>query len=128
MKTILESTLTPPKHITEVEKRSAKDDALFTELTAVLKKYSALNRFGITLLHRHFDIAQDECLLEETDVENRKQVIQPISANVLRDEKITETSWRLGDGFVAPATFCVGRTTRKRIGLRTVFEKQGSDI
>ncbi|MBI3660564.1 hypothetical protein HY230_08850 [Candidatus Acetothermia bacterium] len=128
MKTILESTLTPPKHITEVEKRSEKDDALFVELTAVLKKYNALNRFGITLLHRHFDISQDECLLEETDVENRKQNIQPISANLLRDEKITETSWRLGDGFVAPATFCVGRTTRKRLALRAALDKQGSDV
>jgi hypothetical protein len=106
MKTMLESMLPPPKHITEVEPRSAKDDALFTELAAVLKKHNALDRFGITLLHRHFDIAPGEVLLEETDVQTRKQNIQPISADALRDEKFTETAWRLGDGFVAMACFC----------------------
>jgi hypothetical protein len=122
MKAILGSTLPPPKHITEVERRSAKDDALFSELASVLKKHGALDRFGITLLHRHFDIAQGECLLEETDVETRKQTVQPISYNDLRDEKFTETAWRLGEGFTAPISYCVGRTTRKRMALRKLLE------
>lgn len=106
MKTMLESTLPPPDHITAVKPRSPQDDVLFAELASVLKKHGALDRFGVTLLHRHFDIAHGEVLLEETDVQTRRQCIQPISAEALRGEKFTETAWRLGDGFVAMACFC----------------------
>ncbi len=112
MKTIMESTLTAPKHIADVEPRSEKDDALFAELSNVLKKHNALDRFGVTLLHRHFPIAAGEFLLETTDMWARTQTIQPVRDEDMQGEEYIETAWRLGDGFVAMSCRC---------------KKQGSD-
>lgn len=103
MKTVLESTLPPPKHIADVEARSQKDDALFAELADVLKNHKAIDRFGVCLLHRHFDIAPGEVLLEETDVHTRIQTIKPVFSV---PKHHTETAWRLGDGFVAMSCIC----------------------
>ena len=109
MKTILESTLPAPKHIAEVEPRSTNDDALFAELAGVLKKHHALDRFGITLLHRHFDIAPGELLLENTDMLSRTHSITPVSSETLVGQKYIETAWRLGDDFVAMGCVCQDR-------------------
>lgn len=111
MKTILESTLPAPEHITKVRPRSSNDDALFADLADVLKKHDALGRFGVTLLHRHFDIVPGECLLETTDMESRTQTIAPIRSEALQREDYIETSWRLGDGFVAMSCVCQDRGT-----------------
>lgn len=108
MKTILESTLPAPRNITDVEPRSEKDDALFAELAGVLKRHGALDRFGVCLLHRHFDIKPGEVLLEETDVESRTQTIRPV-ATIEGD--CVETAWRLGDGFVAMHCICANYGT-----------------
>ena len=107
MKTVLDSTLPAPQHIADIEPRSDKDDALFTELSSVLKKHNALDRFGVTLLHRHFDVRPGEVLLETTDVPTRKQTIRPISSEELAKEDYIETSWRLGDNWVGMACVCV---------------------
>jgi hypothetical protein len=106
MKTILESTLPPPSHIADVEPRSDKDDLLFSELASVLKKHGALDRFGITLLHRHFPIAPGEFLLETTDIERRFQTIEPIKDSEMRGEDFIETAWRLGDNWIAMSCRC----------------------
>ncbi len=107
MRTILESTLPAPAHIADVQQRSDEDDALFRELADVMKKHNALDRFGITLLHRHFDIQQGEVLLETTDVPSRVQTIEPVKEETLAGMPYVETSWRLGDGWVAMACVCV---------------------
>ena len=81
--------------ISEVVPRSDADDALFCELSEVLKKYGARNRFGISLLHTHFPIAADEILCELTDEAARVQTISPIKSG--RTNAI-ETQWRLDEG------------------------------
>ena len=107
MTTILDSSLPASNHIADVEGKSEKDDALFAELAAVLKRHNALDRFGVTLLHRHFDIRKGEVLLETTDVPSRVQTIEPVPEASLADVPFVETSWRLGDGWVAMACVCV---------------------
>ena len=59
------------RDITEVIPLSEKDDELIQELVAVLRKHNALDRFGLTLLHQHFDIGDDEVMVESTDIEAR---------------------------------------------------------
>jgi hypothetical protein len=107
MKTLIESTLPPPQHISDVEPRTEKDDALFAELAAVLKKHDALDRFGVNLLHRHFDLAPGEFLLETTNIPTRLQTIEPIREQDLNGEEVIETAWRLGDGWIAMGCVCV---------------------
>jgi len=60
--------------------QKSKGEEWFYELRDVLKKHNALDRFGITLLHKHFDIADDEIMLETTDVENKKFHMRPVKA------------------------------------------------
>lgn len=72
----------------------------FYELRDVLKKHNALDRFGITLLHKHFDVADDEIMLETTDVGNRTLHMQPIKTKDYFDKEtmpLVATSIRLID-------------------------------
>jgi hypothetical protein len=43
----------------------------------ILKKYKLQDRLGIAMLHKHFELADDEFLLETTDVQKRTQLIRP---------------------------------------------------
>ncbi|ACV78461.1 hypothetical protein [Nakamurella multipartita] len=79
--------------INEVRPVSAADDAVFAEIREVLERHGALQRFGVTLLHQHFDIADSEVLLETIDVENRILTSKPASRTDGRSS--IETSWRL---------------------------------
>lgn len=109
MKTILESALPPSAHISDVEPRSEKDDPLFAEIASVLRKYDALNRFGVSLLHRHFEIKPGEVLLETTDVVSRIQTIRPVDHSETAADPYVETAWRLGDDWIAMGCKCVQR-------------------
>lgn len=107
MKIVLDSNIQAPAHISEVEPRSANDNALFGELAEVLKKHNALDRFGVTLLHRHFEIKPGEVLLETTDIPSRVQTIRPVKHDEMTADPYVETSWRLGDGWIAMGCKCV---------------------
>jgi hypothetical protein len=96
--------------IDEVDARSQADDKCFAELRTVLERHNALGRFGITLLHQHFDIGDDELLVEEVDVESRTLTIVPVLRTEVMRTRVKETNWRL-DSDVAmsvctPYQFC----------------------
>ena len=79
--------------INDVQPVSAADDAVFAEIREVLERHDALQRFGVTLLHQHFDVAESEVLLETIDVENRVLISKP--ATKAGHGSSIETSWRL---------------------------------
>ncbi|MGK5053039.1 hypothetical protein [Janthinobacterium sp. RB2P8] len=58
----------PVADISAVDPLLPEDLACFRELRDVLQRYGALDRFGISLIQRQFDIADDEELMEFTDV------------------------------------------------------------
>ena len=68
----------PVADISAVDPLLPADLACFRELRDVLQRYGALDRFGISLIHRHFDIADDEELMEYTDVEERTLTVKPV--------------------------------------------------
>lgn len=109
MRELLSSELPQSPDISAVNPRSEHDAPLFAELAEVLRKHDAIDRFGVVLLHEHFDVHPGECLLETTDVETRTQTIRPVSYQELEGQDYTETSWRLGDGFVAMRCVCQDR-------------------
>jgi hypothetical protein len=74
------------------------DEALMGDLHEVLKKHSALKRFGITLLHKHFDLAPDEVLVENAHRVDRTLLVKPAKASEFEGVKSIETSWRLDSG------------------------------
>lgn len=75
----------------DVQAFSEDDQDLFDELYKVLARHGALRRFGITLLHQHFEIADDEVLLERTDRDNRRQLIEPVKISSLEGKNPIQT-------------------------------------
>jgi hypothetical protein len=96
-------------YVNKVIPLSDADAPLVRELAEVLKKHGASERFGLTLLHRHFLFSDDEMLLETTDVTNRVQTIKPVSKAVLANEKYIETAWRLDTGVAITSCVCIVR-------------------
>lgn len=67
---------------------------IFDDVREVLAKHGALQRFGLTLLHQHFHMDEDEVLVESIDKEHRTLTLQPA---LIDSTGGTETSWRLDD-------------------------------
>jgi hypothetical protein len=82
--------------IDEVAPVDEGDRAVMDEVRSVLVKHGALQRFGLTLLHSHFDLADDEILVETVDAKERKLTIRPMPVReAMAAGDPFETSWRL---------------------------------
>jgi hypothetical protein len=82
-------------HIDEVEPFDAvRDQALFDEIKQVLSKHAALHRFGVVLLHKHFDVHTGERMVEVCDVGDRSLIIQPTLEEPKDGETYVQTNWR----------------------------------
>lgn len=76
-------------HIADVKPIGDHDAACLEDIRKVLQKHDALSRFGVTLLHSHFDLQDDEMMLETTNLENREHWVRPIKKALLEQEGIT---------------------------------------
>jgi hypothetical protein len=81
--------------ITDVRPVGPADRACLTELRAVLARHAALDRFGITLLHDHFPMGDDEQLMETCDPATRTLTIRPEALDEIdhRSGSVIETMW-----------------------------------
>lgn len=97
------------KDIHDVEPMSDKDSEVLREVREVLLKHDALDRFGVTLIHKHFDLQENEQLVEFTDIDNRRLTIQPVSDS--ESLNTIETSWKFSKepSGPQPLTVCVFR-------------------
>jgi hypothetical protein len=66
------------EHIADVRPIDEDDAACLEAVRHVLAEHGALDRFGIALLHSHFDVADDEMMLETTDAELREHRVRPV--------------------------------------------------
>lgn len=82
--------------IEDVEPLNEADADCLAEVRDVLKKHGKHERFGVALLHKHFNLESDEVLLEHTDVHARVLTIKPVKAN--EAGPTVQTIWELGDG------------------------------
>jgi hypothetical protein len=81
--------------IDDVRPVDATDQVVFDEVRKVLARHGALQRFGLTLLHQHFDVGDGEVLVESIDQDHRTLTLQPLLTSSTRGG--IETSWRLDD-------------------------------
>jgi hypothetical protein len=84
--------------ISETEGFTASDAACFAEVRDVLSRYGLLDKYGMSLIHRHFDIEDDECLVEKVDADARTLSVQPMKKADLKPGSTTVTMWRLTTG------------------------------
>jgi hypothetical protein len=84
--------LPPLPNINDVDPLRPADYACMEEIREVLLRRGCLQRFGLTLLHRHFPLGDDEVLVESVDVQNRVITQVPKKAAFVRTG--IETAWR----------------------------------
>ncbi|WP_139361614.1 hypothetical protein [Spirosoma sp. 209] len=108
--------------IHDVEPLNDSDYDCLTEIRDVLKKHGRQERFGVMLLHKHFDIASDEVLVEYTDIAGRMQTIKPEKKGSTLLNTI-ETSWILGDGGPESLLSCVTYCAKNIHGNHDWFHK-----
>lgn len=84
-------------HIDDVDPLNVSDHKCMEELRVILEKHGKLSRFGITLLHRHFDLSDGEILVEYTDTTKRVQTVEIEKLSEKRSCAI-ETAWVLKEG------------------------------
>ena len=83
--------------IDEINPMDAGDEVCFQELRDVLKRHGKLNRFGVMLLHKHFDLNPGEMFVEYTNEMERTQTVRVINADDASPCGVT-TAWKLTDG------------------------------
>lgn len=72
----------------------ADDQPLFAEIRSVLAKHGALHRFGVKLLHKHFNVYEGERMVEVSDPDERAFSIRPVRDALAAGESYVETNWR----------------------------------
>jgi len=79
-------------HIADVRPIGDQDETCLKEIQDVLKKHGFLDRFGVALLHNHFDLSDEEIMMETTDLDNREHMVRPVTKAELKAEGITAQS------------------------------------
>jgi hypothetical protein len=82
--------------ISAVPPLSDGDRECFRELRDVLERHGRLGRFGINLIHKHFDVSDDEVLVETIDVASRTLTVRPMPKAGMPEA--IETQWQLASG------------------------------
>lgn len=104
---------TPLADIDDIEPIGASDADCLGELYAVLKRHGMHERFGVTLLHKHFALNDDEVMLEQTDAVNRRLELRPAKLGSAEVERSMQTSWMLTEDHGAVTnTACYIRCSR----------------
>ena len=74
------------------------DRVVLEDIRAVLEKHDALGRFGVNLIHRDLELREGEVALELTDLDLRRQVVEPRpESEVVGAGNVIATQWVFGD-------------------------------
>jgi hypothetical protein len=96
---------------------SGADAECFRDIRDVLQRHGALKRFGVFLIHRHFDIADDEEMTECTDHEGRTLTITPRKKADIDPATSTPTNWIFTESEQVAAACCeCARNTGGHLG------------
>lgn len=76
------------------------DSRCLDEIREVLERNGKEKRFGVSLLHHHFQLSDDEVLVEHCDIKKRTLVTAPLKASAISDRYFRPTVWRF-DGHQA---------------------------
>ena len=84
------------KQIEDLRPINDDDYEVLEELRQVLLRHGYQDRFGVCLLHKHFDLHPGEAALEESDEAARISTIRVVPEDVAR--VAMETAWRFSSG------------------------------
>ena len=83
-------------HIADVAPLGEQDREVLEAIRVVLEKHGALERFGINLIHRHFGLEEGEILLESTEMETRRQMVDVRPEAEIQGANVIATQWVFG--------------------------------
>lgn len=95
-KTSLAFAYNDQKDIHDVVKRQPADDRCFKEVFEVLERHGLEKRYGLTLLHKHFDLNADEIMVEHTNIAARTLTSIPMKVTDAPKKNLVEVTWQLG--------------------------------
>lgn len=101
-----------------------KDQALFDEIKSVLTKHGALHRFGVTLLHKHFDVYDGERMIETCDAETRTLTIQPVKRPLGPNETYVGTNWRFDTDSILVNQMCFADCLKSGTSHKEIHKKR----
>jgi hypothetical protein len=106
-------------HLQDLRDVAPLDDAdlaCMDELRLVLARHGRLGRFALHLVHKHFDLADDEVLVEYSDPTAREQrfCVEARDSEALRDA--IPTTWTLATGQPVVACVCAYRADQGHLG------------
>lgn len=87
--------------IGDVQALNSDDVACLEEISKVLDKHGRSSKFGIALLHKHFDLDQDEILVETVNLPMRTLTATPIKRSEMAGGGYTDTVWKFDVGRIA---------------------------
>jgi hypothetical protein len=93
------------RDIDAIEPLNDADAPCLAEIREVLKKHGKLERFGIALLHSHFQMEDGEILLETSNKRARSLTIRPAAKSEAASETVG-TIWKLSDEGNSPIALC----------------------
>ncbi len=81
--------------ISDTQPLTDKERDCLDAIRDVLDRFGCLDRFGVNLLHKHFEMADDEILVEQVDEAGRRLVTKPVRVALVQAEMPTayETQW-----------------------------------
>ena len=94
----------------ELEVFSEKDAQCFKEIRDVLVKHNALHRFGMFLIHKHFEVAEDEEMTECTEHADRRLTIVPKRKDQIDRSITVPTNWIFTETEEVAAACCTCAT------------------
>lgn len=79
-----------------------------SEFCRLVEKYGVQTKFGLTSLHRHFDVSSTERFLESVQATSRTLAIQVIDEADPKFREAIPTVWRVDDGALVALQGCGG--------------------
>ena len=99
----------------DVPPLQADDMECMKAIRSVLKQFGKLDRFALHLIHKHFDIADDEVLVEYSNAQTREQFFRPEKRDSADARDAVPTTWILKD--IEASALCVcARTENGHMG------------
>ena len=109
--------------IDSVEPLNDNDRSVLDEIREVLLRHGKQSRFGVCLLHKHFDLNENEVAVEYTDPEQRiSKVI--VESRDFGEANAVQTVWRFQSGTPTMGTICISRCGKSGMTHSTVHQRQ----
>ena len=93
-------------HLTSETSIDETDEKCLEEVRSVLERYGRISKFGMALLHKHFEVHEGEVLVEYPDSKNRTLLTQAFTEEQTKSMNLMPTIWRFDGGTGYGCSYC----------------------